>query len=231
MGRFSYEEADNYGGNGGAGFFSLKNDKDTARVRFMYRDMQDVEGYAVHQAEVNDKKRYVNCLRNYNDPVDKCPFCASGKTQQAKLFIPLYDVESEQVKIWERGKKFFGQLSSLCSRYPNLVSTEIEIERNGKKGDTGTTYSLYPAAPDDTTLEDLPELPVIIGGLVLDKSAEEMEYYLDYGDFPNSDDGETPVQRRGSRSEARREAVQDDVPFEEEPRRRGVSARRDREAF
>ena len=31
MARFRADEADNYGGNGGAGYFSLKNDKDVAR--------------------------------------------------------------------------------------------------------------------------------------------------------------------------------------------------------
>lgn len=226
MGRFGFEDADNYGGNGGHGFFSLKNDKDTARVRFMYRDMQDVSGYAVHQIELDDKKRYVNCIRSYNDPMDKCPFCKAGKAQQAKLFVPIFDIDSETVKIWERGKKFFNQLSGLCTRYPNLVSEIIDVERNGKKGDQGTTYSLYPVESDDTTLEDLPEVPDIIGGLVLDKTADEMEYFLDYGEFPNGDS--EPVTRRGRESRV----AEDEVPFEEAPRRRGTSARGDRrEAF
>ena len=30
MARFNAQEADNYGGQGGGGFFSLKNDKDVA---------------------------------------------------------------------------------------------------------------------------------------------------------------------------------------------------------
>ena len=74
MARFNTETAEHYGGNGGAGYFSLKNDKDVAQVRFMYNSIDDVEGYAVHQVEIDGKKRYVNCLREYNQPIDTCPF-------------------------------------------------------------------------------------------------------------------------------------------------------------
>ena len=42
MARFRASEADNYGGNGGGGFFSLSNDGDTAQVRFMYNGIDDV---------------------------------------------------------------------------------------------------------------------------------------------------------------------------------------------
>lgn len=189
MARFSYDEVDNYGGNGGHGFFSLANDKDVAQVRFMYDSMEDVQGYAVHQIELDGKKRYVNCLREYNQPVDACPFCKSKSVQLAKLFIPVYDIQSGTVKIWERGKKFFGQISSICGRYAQnepLCSHVFEIERNGKKGDTSTTYGIFEVDRDNTVLEDLPEVPEIIGGLVLDKNADEMEQYLHRGAFPDS---------------------------------------------
>ena len=39
MARFNTETADKYGRQGGAGYFSLKNDKDVARVRFMYNSI------------------------------------------------------------------------------------------------------------------------------------------------------------------------------------------------
>lgn len=211
MGRFRHDEVDHYGGQGGAGYFSLKNDKDVARVRFMYNDIDDVEGYAVHQVEIDGKKRYVNCLRDYNEPLDKCPFCKAHQFQQAKLFIPLYNEDEGRVQVWERGKKFFQKISSICSRYSDLVSHTFEIERNGKSGSTQTTYEIYETGKDDTTLEDLPELPQIIGGLILDKSAEEMEYYLENGEFP-SEEHDEPVRRRET--------------TEETPRRRDVAERR-----
>ena len=40
-------------------FFTLKDDGDVARVRFMYNSMEDVIGYAVHEVEVDGKKRYL----------------------------------------------------------------------------------------------------------------------------------------------------------------------------
>jgi hypothetical protein len=207
MARFSYEEADNYGGNGGHGFLSIPNDGDVVRVRFLYNKLEDIEGVAVHQIEVDGKKRYVNCLREYGKPVDDCPMCKAGRFVNAKLFIPVYDIESGTVKIWERGKKFFGKMAGLCSRYAskdNLVSHVFEIERHGKKGDTQTTYEVYECEKDDTTLEDLPEAPDIIGGLVLDKNKEEMQYFIDYDEFPGAENNnnrrssseEMPVRRR-----------------------------------
>ena len=191
MGRFGANEVDNYGGSGGSSFFTLKDDLDVARVRFMYNSMEDVVGYAVHEVEVDGKKRYVNCLRSYNEPKSKCPFCAANEFQRAKLYIPLYDIDEGEVKIWERGKNFFARMSALCARYSNantpLVAHTFDVERHGKKGDTGTTYEIYETGSDDTRLEDLPEVPEVLGSIILDKSAEDMEYYLDYESFPNND--------------------------------------------
>ena len=191
MGRFYAEEADNYGGSGESSFFSLKNDGDVARVRFMYNHAEDICGYAVHEVEVDGKKRYVNCLRSYDEPKSACPLCAANNFQRAKLYIPLYDVDEGRVKIWERGKKFFQKVSSLAARYANadtpLVSHVFEIERHGKSGDTQTTYEIYEIECDETTLEDLPEVPELIGSIILDKSSEDLEFYAQNEYFPNKD--------------------------------------------
>lgn len=195
MARFNTETAERYGGQGGAGYFSLKNDKDVARVRFMYNGIEDVEGYAVHQVEIDGKKRWVNCLREYNEPKDKCPFCRQNMFTSAKLFVPLYNIDEDKQQIWERGKKFISKISSICARYPNVVSHVFEIERNGKKGETTTTYEIYEVEKDDTTLEDLPEVSSPLGTVVLDKSADDMEFYLENGYFP-PDGEDAPVRRR-----------------------------------
>lgn len=199
MARFHAEEAEKYGGQGGAGYFSLKNDKDVARVRFMYNSIDDVVGYAVHQVEIDGKKRWVNCLREYNEPVDNCPFCRKRMYTSAKLFIPLYNIDEGKVQIWERGKKFISKVSSICARYPDVVSHIFEIERNGKKGETTTTYEIYEVGKDDTTLEDLPEVTDPLGTLVLDKSADDMEFYIENGYFPPT--GEDAPMRRRARQE------------------------------
>lgn len=203
MARFNVNEAENYGGSGGAGYFSLKNDGETAKVRIMYNNIDDVEGYAVHQVEVDGKKRYVNCLREYNQPVSDCPFCEARNFQLAKLFVPLYDIKDDKVKIWERGKKFFSKIGSICARYsnPTVVSHIFEIERNGKPGDQTTSYEIYETDQDNTTMEDLPEKPELLGGLILDKSADEMRYYLGNGKFPSDNEENHVVRRRESTSD------------------------------
>lgn len=206
MATFNAKTIDNYGGKGGTGYFSLKNDGDVARVRFLYNDADDVIGYAVHEVEIDGKKRYVNCNREYNEPIDNCPFCKAGRFQVAKLFIPVYNVDDDKIQVWERGRKFFSKISGICSRYEKnpIVSQIFEIERNGKAGDTQTTYEIYrtddPA--DDTRLEDF-EMPNILGGLVLDKSADEMEYYLSNGAFNDSSETTERPARRADRVDER----------------------------
>ena len=202
MARFNVNEADNYGGNGQGSFFSLKNDKDTATVRFMYNTIDDVEGYAVHEIEVDGKKRYVNCLRNYNEPIDNCPLCAARYRVLAKLCVMLYDEDAQEIKVWDRGKTFFSKLSSLCARYNPLVSTPFEIERNGKKGDTSTTYETYALETDETAIEDLPEIPELLGTLILDKTYEELEYFLETGEFESEESDAAPARKQAPRTPA-----------------------------
>lgn len=208
MPRFSYEDADSYGGQSGKGsFFQLKDDGDTARVHLLGNDMNDFDGYAVHQVEVGGKDRYVNCLRNAGESVEVCPFCAAKKKVIAKVFIPLYNVDAEEVQVWERGKAFFRTLSSYCSRNPKVVNVLTEVERLGKKNDTNTTYNLIKIENTDVKLEDFAdEMPQILGGVVLDKTADDMDYYLDHGKFPDTEgnDKEPEYRRRESSSVGRR---------------------------
>lgn len=229
MGKFAVNDVDHYGGSGGTGFFKLTDDGDKARVRILYNDIKDVEGYAVHRVKTPDSKygKDVNCLRNYNDPVDACPFCREKIPQQAMLYIPLYNIDEDSYQIWSRGKKYFHRISSLCSRYPNLVSHIFEIERVGKANDKQTDYQFYEVSGggDETTLEDFDYIPDPMGGALLDKSADDMEYYLENGDFPpDEDDDEEEMPRR--RTSSRRGAEE-----EEKPRRRTASNNRRREAF
>jgi len=102
MARFAVDQADKYGGQGGGGFFGIAEDKGVKQVRFMYNTVDDVEGMSVHKVAVGEegKERYVNCLRSYDDPLDVCPFCREHKQAQARLFIPVYNIEEDAVQIW-----------------------------------------------------------------------------------------------------------------------------------
>lgn len=188
MAEFSMNEADNYGGNGGGSFFTLKDDKDKARVRFLYRGVEDVKGYACHKVAVGDKDRYVNCLRAYNEPLDKCPFCAAQLKVTPRLFLSLYNEDAGEVQVWERSKSYFQRLASLSSRYNPLHDEIIEIERSGKKGDMHTTYEFYPIENEPVNLDDF-EITNPLGTIILDKTAEDMNVYLDTGAFPDTNEG------------------------------------------
>lgn len=223
MGRVSFNEFDNYKSEGTkASFFKLADDKDTAQVRFMYNGIEDVEGVAVHTVDVEGSKygQDVNCLRAYNEPLDECPLCKSGLKPKVKIFVPVYNVDTDEVQIWTRPKSYGNKLSSLCSRYGkkgNFVNNVFEIERIGAHGDKQTTYNEYLVDTDDTELEDLPEAPDPIGTAAWDKSFDELEYYVKHGCFPsggsNKKDDDEPVRRRSRREE-------ENADEEEAPRRR-----------
>ena len=102
-----------------------------------------------------------------------------------------------------------------------MVAHEFEIERHGAPKSTDTTYEIYEVDKDDTIMEDLPEVPEILGGVVLDKSYEDMEYYLDNGVFPEESSYNSRQPER--RTDNRREEV-----TRRTPSRRDVSARDNR---
>lgn len=200
MARFNMNEADNYGAAKN-NYFSLKDHGDTAQIRFLYNDINDVEGVAVHEVDENGKKFDVECLRAYNEPISKCPLCEASYKQNAKIFIPVYDMGSKESKIWTRGKAYFSKLSSLCTRYNPLVATPFEIERVGKKGDTNTTYETYPLQSDNSILEDF-EVLNPEGICFQTKTADEMLTFLQTGLFPTNNQTKSnheQPQRRATR--------------------------------
>lgn len=217
MASFNMNEADNYGGNANCGsFFTLKDDKDKANVRFLYRTMDDVEGHSVHRVQVGDKERYVNCIREYNEPLDKCPFCAAQLKVQARLFVKLYNEDSKECQIWERSKAYFQRLAGLANHFNPLCDEVIEVCRNGKKGDTNTTYDFFPINNSPIDLDDEQyQCAEPLGTIILDKSAEDMEVYLSTGSFPETNNN-------GSSNSSHRDnldTVQRRTPSNNPPRR------------
>lgn len=142
------------------------------------------------------------------------------------MFIPVYDEGSKESKIWSRGKTFFQQLSSLCSRYNPLVSTPIEVERCGKKGDQSTTYAMYPRQSDNKLIQDFPEITAE-GICFQQKTAEEMNYYLENGMFPEE------VQTRNNQAQQRpiQRQTQREMPVQQPIRRRPVNYGSEEDSF
>lgn len=234
MARITEDQADKYQNTLNGEWFSLKNDKDVARVQFMLDEFGDLDVFACHKVKVNEKDRYVDCLRSYDEPIDNCPFCAAGIPVKPVRFVIMYQHDDSKVKIWERGKNFIAKIQSLCNRYSPLSEYVFEIERIGKAGSKDTRYEIYPMDRVDPVDMSEVEKPELLGGLILDKSAEEMDEYLETGEFPAADEDVQPVRRNRETSShqapARRAPArqqQDEpkpAPRGEGMRRRGTAA-------
>ena len=174
-----------YKGNGGGGYFSLKDDNDTAVVRFLYDTVggdsmegKDIDAYVVHQVEIDGKKKYIKCLETGD-----CPLCKANNKAQLKIFLQLYDYTDDKVKVWERGQKFIGFILGYINKYGSLVERQYDVERHGKKGSTDTTYMMYSRDKDDGKLADF-EKSELLGKLILVKTKAEMQAMIN-GEAPN----------------------------------------------
>lgn len=213
------------------GYFSLKDDGDSCRVRILYESLDDVEGYCVHR--VKDKygnQRYVNCIRNYEDAMDVCPCCSSPNIDDrktvTKFWIPLYKVDEGEAVLWDRGKAMYKQLATLMVEKGGapFCGHVFTIERHGKAGSMDTNYELIDEGVDETVLDDILEeidsIPTPEGTLLLDLDYDKMKNFVETRSFnPTSankenseeDDMEIPIRRRERPSS-------DDIP-----RRRGTT--------
>ena len=190
MARVRYEEKEKYESTVNAGFLSLTNNGDTAHVRFLYESEEDIYAITVHKVEMaGGKNRYIECFKHYDEPVDVCPFCQEQYSRSLKMFIPVYDVEEQKVKIWERGQTYFDILMELYRQNAPIISNVFEIVRNGEKGDINTKYEIFLLNRDDedyVTTIDMFELPDIDGSessLVIAKTYEQMKTFVQTGSF------------------------------------------------
>lgn len=220
-------------------FFTLAEDGDIARVRFLYQeeDGSDVDYFLVHEVEVEGKKRYAACLAlddNGSLHPENCPLCKSGSKRIEKLFLQVYDEETDVVKTWDRGKMFVPKITTYIKRYGSLVAQPIEIERKGKKGDTNTTYEMFPLERDGKTLEDFPEKQNLLGSFILDLTPEECEDVLDgVYRLPNSEGDNSSSQttrrastgERGRRTTSRTSEPAQTAPADDAPRRTRTRSR------
>lgn len=202
MARFDYESfeaneskksANSYNNGPRVLFFGLKNDGDTAIVRFIYKDKSDFDVVSVHKTKINNFTRNINCLReSASEPLNKCPFCAAGEKISHRFFVKLVEYTTDETgaivatpKVWERPVGFARELISYSEEYGDLRDNVFKIKRVGKAGDKSTTYSLIVANPNiykeelyksDFSAFDSFKLTSF---MVLDKSADDMESILD----------------------------------------------------
>lgn len=168
-------------------FLKLQDDGWYAEVRFMYGPGEIFGAETVHNVSDDPRKpRYIPCLRGLNEPLETCPLCVNGSPVKAQYFIPVYVLaivsnlrgaetrtEVNKVMLFQRGTTFKGQLQSVI-RYTQgtgkpIVSSVFRLVRSGKAGDQGTQYMVEYVGTDNTTLEELPQRPEILGSYILPK--------------------------------------------------------------
>lgn len=187
-------------------FSSLKDDGDTALVRFDYDSVKEFVVQDVHRIKVNDKWRSVVCPRDRYDSKDKCPLCAAGQYASSKAYVKLLEYVkdetgkiSAQAKVWERPAKFIQKIISAYGNatdmgiYPmdsKISDVVFKVTRNGAKGSKDTDYDVTPANPNiykpDMYVKDFADFE----GLDLAhhsymvRTVDEIRYYLEHGEFP-----------------------------------------------
>lgn len=187
MGKITTEQAMKITSNGSSGYFSLKNDGDQAKVKFMYNNEDEIETFAVHEVSVNGFNRHVDCLKDAEGN-GVCPFCEKGIKRVARTFFKVYNADKKAVEIWDQGiKRAPGIQSTIRGRSAKIVNDQYIIKRKGAAGSTDTQYLVDWVGRDDITLEDLPQAPEIYGRYVLKKTPEEMEYFITHNEFPKTE--------------------------------------------
>lgn len=214
MAKISLANSGKYSSGATNDFFTLADDGDIARVRFLYEepDGSDVDYFLVHEVEVDGKKRYAACLAiddEGNLHPDDCPLCQAGYRRIEKLFLQVYVEDEDKVKTWDRGKTFVSKIMTYINRYGSLVAQPIEIERRGKKGSTNTTYEMFPLEKDGKTVADFPEKQDLLGTFILDVTAEDCEDII-AGTYviPGSDNSSNNSGATRRESSSRRESSQ-----------------------
>ena len=121
-------------------FFMLRNDGDSADVVFLYRNVNDVLVADVHYIKSDMYTGYAHCLGK------GCPACNYGERGiriQTKLFIPVYNIDANEIQFFDRTMRFEPQLMhDVFDMYDNPSQCVYRIIRHGAAGSVDTTYEI-----------------------------------------------------------------------------------------
>lgn len=198
----SYENKS--GGNGYARphLFQLKDDGDNALVKILLADEADVLKFTkeVHMVEINGYKNKVLCTG------EGCKCCSAGIPKTLKLMMPLYNENTKQVEIWERGITMIKDIMTMLEEYGDLSQETFKIVRSGKAKSKDTKYSIVYSKKQietDATNADAPKITGRDFKLILDLSPEQQEEAILTGKVTWS-----------KKSETKSETVDtEDIPF------------------
>lgn len=182
------------------GFFSLKNNGDKAVVRILYNDPSEFKVMSVHKERISGKFHTINCVREYNDPVNACPLCLAKGDVQTRFYIPMIQYEKDesgkvvpQFVVWERSLGYARVVKNLIDEYGPLKDMIFTITRDGEAGDLKTKYNILFANPklypdsefilDPSICKDAESFSPL-GTIVSNKSYEDIDEYVKTGEFP-----------------------------------------------
>lgn len=174
-------------------YFKL-NDGEVRKYRFLFRTANDeFEVYPVHTYKDGRLFKKFHCHREIGGDFNNCPVCSSGGDnsqfwQKQVLFVPLQDVETGEVLIWERSFKFFRDNileplfldTDICDG-DEVYSTVFKILRKGTG--TDTTYSINKLKTDSETMPDDLEIGDA-SKYIAKKTESELLEFLRTGQFP-----------------------------------------------
>lgn len=198
--RVAAQEArqNNFDGENNIGFFSLKNDRDEAIVRFVYSSPEEFELIAAHTIrDENGRFRTYSCLRNPRDPMDMCPLCEAGEKVGLKFYIKLihYVPQADGTvvatpKVWERSGAYAQKLAGKMAKYGPLKDCLYTVTRHGAAGSMKTEYDIDIVTPNEpaynnpyfNTQDGLSAFEGFkaLGRMCQDKTYEEL-YKIAYG--------------------------------------------------
>lgn len=119
-------------------WLSLKDDGDSAFVRFLHSNENDLDVFEVHNFEVDGFIQNIKCLG------EECVFCKQGHRPQLRMWLQMLDLEDDnKVKIWSRGVSDIKKILEEIAENGNLNERDYKIKRSGRKGSTKTQYLFY----------------------------------------------------------------------------------------
>ena len=79
-------------------YFSIKNDRESKQVRFLYNTINDIYFDIVHEVDNGSgRTQTVSCLNSDGSNNDSCPCCKAGFNQIIRLYIPVLELSDNTV--------------------------------------------------------------------------------------------------------------------------------------
>lgn len=121
------------------GYLTLPNDGDCADVIFLYTRPEDMMVCDAHYIRTAEFTGYVQCLGT------GCPACQKNIKVQTKLFIPVLNVQTNEILFFDRNARFATDFNNAVFRaVPNPSEYVFRITRHGVARSMDTTYDLRP---------------------------------------------------------------------------------------